>query len=121
MKRATDLLDVSVEDIPTRLTFLRMLRERTVFEDHAVLKLIIGDYERAQRAAWSREENPGRRRTDARPAPVQPRQAAGRSVRIVGSDAPATLTLSITGLARGLPIKAESGGEKVAKGGEPSP
>lgn len=36
-------------DLPGRLTFLRMLREQTVFHDHAVLAAIISDYERTAR------------------------------------------------------------------------
>ena len=36
-------------DLPGRLSFLRMLREKTVFRDHAVLTAIIADYERTAR------------------------------------------------------------------------
>lgn len=36
-------------DLPGRLGFLRMLREQTVFRDHAALAAIIGDYERTAR------------------------------------------------------------------------
>jgi hypothetical protein len=34
------------EDVPDRLSFLRMLKENTVFAEHAALALIIGNYER---------------------------------------------------------------------------
>lgn len=34
------------DEIPDRLSFLRMLREKTVFAEHATLGLIISDYER---------------------------------------------------------------------------
>lgn len=93
MRRATDLFDLSVVDIPERLTFLRMLRDRTVFSDHAVLKTIIGDYEQAQRVAWRREENPGRRASD-KPAAVR-KQAAGRAVTVLESTAPDALTVLV--------------------------
>jgi hypothetical protein len=39
-------LEVDARDLPARLNFLRMLKEKTVFSDHALLGLIIGDYER---------------------------------------------------------------------------
>lgn len=39
-------LVVDTEEVPERLRFLRMLKEKTVFGEHATLALIIGDYER---------------------------------------------------------------------------
>ncbi|MDB5853267.1 MAG: hypothetical protein JWR22_1308 [Herminiimonas sp.] len=33
-------------DLPGRLAFLRMLKTKTIFAEHSVLQLIIGDYER---------------------------------------------------------------------------
>lgn len=39
-------LVIDTMDIPDRLAFLRMLKEKTVFADHAALNLIIADYER---------------------------------------------------------------------------
>lgn len=85
MRRATDLFDLSVIDIPGRLTFLRMLRDRTIFADHAMLRAIIADYEQAQRAAWRREENPGRRASDK--PKVIGKISTGRPVMV--DDAPA--------------------------------
>jgi hypothetical protein len=42
-------LVIDEADLPSRLVFLRRLREQTVFRDHAVLAAIIGDYERTAR------------------------------------------------------------------------
>ncbi|OHV97039.1 hypothetical protein AKG95_06960 [Janthinobacterium lividum] len=42
-------LVADVEGLPARLAFLRMLKEKTVFGEHAMLALVIADYERTQR------------------------------------------------------------------------
>ena len=36
-------------DLPGRLSFLRMLREKTAFRDHSVFAAIVGDFERTAR------------------------------------------------------------------------
>jgi hypothetical protein len=55
-RRLTVLTDT--DDIPDRLSFLRMLKEKTVYRDHAALALIIEDYTRTlklRRAIENRE------------------------------------------------------------------
>lgn len=42
-------LVVEEVDLPGRLSFLRMLRDQTVFGNHVALSAIIGDYERTAR------------------------------------------------------------------------
>lgn len=50
-------LVVEEVDLPCRLSFLRMLREQTIFRDHSVLAAIIGDYERTARLRRSAEHH----------------------------------------------------------------
>jgi hypothetical protein len=47
------------DDIPGRLGFLRMLKERTVYSEHAALKLIIQDYERTLKLRRAIENRKG--------------------------------------------------------------
>lgn len=44
------VLLVDAADVPARLRFLEMLKERTVYGDHAVLAAIIEDYQRTLKA-----------------------------------------------------------------------
>jgi DNA-binding MarR family transcriptional regulator len=48
-KAASFCLPTDTDDIHDRLKFLRMLKDRTVYSDHAALALIIQDYERTLR------------------------------------------------------------------------
>jgi hypothetical protein len=44
-------LTIPAHEISGRLEFLRMLKEKTVFRDHAAVNLMIADYEHCQRLA----------------------------------------------------------------------
>jgi hypothetical protein len=63
-------LVADTDDLPGRLAFLRMLKEKTVYADHATLGLIIQDYERTfrlRRAVEQSVENEDRRGRTMRP------------------------------------------------------
>ena len=47
------LLFIQPSEATDRLSFLRMLKERTIFGDHSMLKLIIADYEGALKQGLS--------------------------------------------------------------------
>jgi predicted transcriptional regulator len=53
--RTGQLVDNAIPDheIPSRLGFLRMLKEKTVFRDHVIVDLMIADYERSRELALS--------------------------------------------------------------------
>lgn len=53
-------------EIPARLSFLHMLQNRTVFREHAMLRVIISDYERTLHMRQALDEREGDAETTKR-------------------------------------------------------